>query len=227
LLILLVGGVFTAGVTNYLIPRITHEWQQREKVLELTNARAQKELEVKSDLARKIGESTGAFLAAMHATELSWRGAPGPAYDRAYEEWSVSSNGIASQLRVYFPRSPLHNEWVSYDENTRKVYYLLKYGGPARMEAMLALLREMKEYLKDDQLDTAQLTEIAKYDVPPNDVNALLDSYLTRLLKDFSKRANELLNDIVRTKSVLTREPHSVPPPPVGAEVRGVRRSGA
>jgi len=216
-------------VTNYLIPRVTHEWQKHDQQIQLENSLYQREVEIKSGLAQKIGESSSAFLAAMHLTELSWRGAPGPAYDSAYEAWSVSSNGIASQLRVYFPDTRLHARWVEYYENACKVYYLLKQGGPVglKTEKRMALLREMKGYLKDNQLDDQQLREIARYDAPRGDVNALLDSYLKRLLQDFSVRANELLNTMRRSPTVLRDlRPGSVPGKTV-VVARGGSTSGA
>jgi hypothetical protein len=204
LLLLLLGGAFTAGITNYLIPSITHEWQRHDKQLEMKSTLAEKELEIKGALVRNIGESIGAFLATIHSNELASSTEPAPANDGAYEEWSMSSNGIASQIHVYFRGRTLNEQWKEYSINMRKLYYLMKYDGSVDFFRRLNLLREIALYLRDKQLRETELKEIAKFKVPSNGINETLDVYFRQILDDFREQAEHIIKTILRTPSVLT-----------------------
>jgi hypothetical protein len=208
--------VFTAGITNYLLPRITHEWQKHDRALELKNDRYQKEVAIKAVLAHDIGRSTGSLLAVMHSTELSWRGKPGAAYDHAYEEWSASSNAIASQLGVYFPRSRIYDGWRIYED---KIYTLYSFFKRKELLARQTLLAEIAQYIDDKELGKSELNVIAQFNVPHNDVDALLDSYLKRLLGAFRSRADQLITAVLSARSILT-EPQQRPLPAEGVEAR-------
>jgi hypothetical protein len=213
LLLLLLGAGLTAAVTNYVAPRITHEWQRRDRAIEIRNDRSQKELEVKAALARNIGESIGAFLATMHSTEFTTHGKPGPAYDRAYGDWSMHSNGIASQIRVYFGRDGINEKWDEYAATVRTLYYLWKYDGRDYVAKRLSSLEEINLYLKDKQLGREQLEEIARFEISAGDINDTLDAYLRRLLDDFRERADQLITTILATDSVLTQSAPERPTP--------------
>ena len=226
LLILLVGAVVTIVGTNYLAPRITREWQKQDRDVEMRSTLQQKELEIKSELVRNIAESIGAFIAATLANELVWRGKPEAEYDQMYREWSVNSNGISSQLRVYFPGTPINEagtpinedwasinedwvsineDWASYSTNMRLLYYLFR--AATETNERLASLRLMRQQgMKDPQLGGAQLLEIAQFNVPADGVNHLLDVPFRRLLEDFRTVANRLIERILSTPSVLTQE---------------------
>jgi hypothetical protein len=194
--------VFTAGITNYFIPRITHEWQQHDRELELRNARNQKEVALKAVLARDIGQSTGSFLAVIHSTELSWRGELGPDYDRAYEKWSAVSSGIATQISVYFPNTKIYDRWREYEDNIYALYSLLKYKDARERQAVL---EQIAQYIDDSGLGKRELEVIARFDVPHDDVEASLDVYLKRLLGAFRSRADELITAVLGAHSILTR----------------------
>jgi hypothetical protein len=210
LLLLLVGGAFTACITNYLIPRITHEWQTHDKELEMENDRYQKEVAVKALLARDIGKSTGSFLAVMHSIELSWSGKTGPAYDRAYEEWSASSSGISSQIGVYFPDAAINDSWREYTDNVYTLYSLHKHKDLLTRKTLLA---EIAQYIDDTGLGKSELDVIAVFNAPHDDVDARLDAYLKRLLGGFKSRADQVITAILGASSILTEDPADEPRP--------------
>jgi hypothetical protein len=221
LLLLVLGAAFTAGVTN----RITHQWQKRDRQVEIRTDLHQKELQVKADLARNIGEATGAILAAMHSIELTEHGKPGRAYDRAYEDWLVNSNGIDSQIRVYFRWSKVSDDWDTYVANMRAMHYFFKFEGRAYEPRRLKLLRDINLYFEDSGLGEEELKEIARFRYPPGGINIYLDLYFRRLLDDFRERANDLITMILDARSVLTVDSPERRPPAVGnvAAARGVR----
>jgi hypothetical protein len=168
----------------------------------MKSALAQDELEVKADLARSIGSSVGAFLGAVHSTELSWHGKPGPAYDQAYESWSVSSNRIASQISVYFPASKVNDEWEIFRTGVLDLYYIFKY--PSSRERLVALRQLNRYFLHDEGLGKWELNEIAYFRAAGDHINGTLDRYLRRLLDDYRSRAEDFIMTLRKANSVLT-----------------------
>jgi hypothetical protein len=99
-LLLIVGAI----VSSLVIPSITAKWQDNH----------QKELEIKTDLVGRIGQSVnGAYFAAEEVQNPVFNFTLSD-YTKAFQDWEMSSGMIGSQLRAYFPDSKLENEWNNY-----------------------------------------------------------------------------------------------------------------
>lgn len=99
LLLLTLGGL----LSGYLIPVLTRRWQDH-----------QKELDIKSDLVRKISESVISIVMAVQFADIGRQSQSMEDFDKAYREWELDRAVIGSQLRAYFPRSELGSKWDLY-----------------------------------------------------------------------------------------------------------------
>jgi len=129
--VLLVIGALISGL---LIPSITTEWQNR-----------QKELEIKTELVGKISEAVMSMVMPVQRVELKlYHDRLGNEnnltkiqndtkakadIDRSFGEvndqfskWMVSSATIGSQLKAYYPNTPIPSKWNSFSENVSRFY---------------------------------------------------------------------------------------------------------
>jgi hypothetical protein len=104
-LLLLALGTLLSGL---LIPRLTREWQDHQKALE-----------IRTDL---VGEMSEAVMTVLVDADVWGPSASGTADPEAasehsltaYREWKVRSAVIESRLRAYFPDDTLATEWYWY-----------------------------------------------------------------------------------------------------------------
>jgi hypothetical protein len=106
LLIAVVG----AFLVYWLIPQFTRGWQDHAKILE-----------VKTNLVAEMSDSVGnaTMTGRFIASGLIGKATVDPratqrAFNDAYQEWTVESAVIASQLAAYFPGNDLASRWRSY-----------------------------------------------------------------------------------------------------------------
>jgi hypothetical protein len=104
-LLLLALGTLLSGL---LIPRLTREWQDHQKALE-----------IRTELVGDMSEGVMAVLvdADLGRVPTSGTAAPEAVSDRsltAYREWKVRSAVIESRLRAYFPKETLADDWYLY-----------------------------------------------------------------------------------------------------------------
>ena len=92
LVLLLIGGAFTAGITNYLVPSITRKWQNHDK-----------ELELKSELVREVNRAAFDFFESIRLIEYAGKPKTLEPLDRAYVRWLTSTEVISAEMITYFP----------------------------------------------------------------------------------------------------------------------------
>lgn len=103
-------AVIGSFLVYWLIPQLTRGWQDHAKILEVKTG-------LVADMSDSVGNATmtGRFI----ASGLIGRATDDPnatqrAFNDAYQNWTVKSAVIGSQLAAYFPRSDLAPRWRSY-----------------------------------------------------------------------------------------------------------------
>jgi hypothetical protein len=134
LLLLVVGGV----ISGLLIPSITSQW-----------ANQQKQLEIKTDLIRRISESTEKFYAGIGFVETGGLNSSSVDLSDLWTEWVTSSSVIGSEIRAYFPATNLESDWKKFSEILQlRVYGLAVIADhPSRQHLRDDLVQVIQEYL--------------------------------------------------------------------------------
>jgi hypothetical protein len=176
LTLLLLGAIFSAFLTGYLVPRIGRGWNDRSA-----------ELQFKSDLTRQVSESvtdamstgrvlTGYLLpeqrqakrakeiaaaadekhkeAAKAKADAAADGALAAGQRRlvsSREEWLRNSAMIKTKLRAYFPKTDLSIRWERFDKLVLGYLVLSSQGDPAARESSI---KTMQENLPETQPET-------------------------------------------------------------------------
>src|SRR5688572_11993187 len=96
---LLVG----AALTGLIVPRITRQWQLR-----------QKRLEVKTALVAELSELVMRFLMAIQFVHVRAASFSQESFDDAYREWEVRSAVFGTKLQAYLPTHDLPAEWSQF-----------------------------------------------------------------------------------------------------------------
>lgn len=112
LLLLVVGGI----ITGLLIPYITNQWQNH-----------QKEFEIRTDLLGRISESLAGLLVVRENVEIDLENNrisndTTNSFVNQFKNWSISNAVIGSQLRAYFPQTPIGQEWDRFVNLTNQFY---------------------------------------------------------------------------------------------------------
>jgi len=135
---LLVG----AALTGLIVPRITRQWQLR-----------QKRLEVKTALVAELSELVMRFLMAIQFVHVRAASFSQESFDDAYREWEVRSAVFGTKLQAYLPTHDLPAEWSQFSESVTHFYALEGTPPEQRPESMERLGLTLKEYLAEAQGD--------------------------------------------------------------------------
>jgi hypothetical protein len=115
LVLLLVGGAFTAGITNYLVPSITRQWQNHDK-----------ELEIKSALVQDVNRAAFQFFETIRLIESEPPPKTLAALDRAYVSWRTSEQTFGATIQTYFPGERIAAASENLSLTMRVVYIVFK-----------------------------------------------------------------------------------------------------
>lgn len=115
LVLLLIGGAFTAGITNYLVPSITRQWQNHDK-----------ELELKSGLVTTVNRAAFDFFESIRLIEYGAKPKTLAPLDQAYVRWLTSTAVISAEMNTYFPSRKLNSDLNEVYLTTQVVYELFK-----------------------------------------------------------------------------------------------------
>lgn len=135
LLLLLVG----AAITNYLLPRLTRRWQDR-----------QKEIELKTAFVGEIADAVLKMITAVQYAELGAASQSQPDYDAAHRSWEMERARVDARLRGYFPDTDLPDEWRRLADVVSGLYALSGTHNSATREARID---ELKAGLAEASLD--------------------------------------------------------------------------
>jgi hypothetical protein len=157
LLLLLVGAL----VTGLLAPYITKQWQNQ-----------QKELEIKTDLLRRITQSVTSLLVTGYDFEIAQCVKSGQCnvsvgisndtmlkYRNQYSNWSITSAVIESDLAAYFPESQISEEWRRFANLTTLYYGLLAESPPYRGDLLAGIQQLISKEPNASQLNVRSLNE--------------------------------------------------------------------
>ena len=107
----LLAVVLTALLTGYLVPRVTKNWQDY-----------QRELDIKAALVEKTNIEVVSILLAM---QLAERKAIAQAdFDKAYQNWEIQRAVITSKLSLYFRDKTLATDFRNLSDAITDLYVL-------------------------------------------------------------------------------------------------------
>jgi hypothetical protein len=120
LLIAIVGSL----LVYLVIPQLTRGWQNHAKVLEVKTG-------LVADMSDSVGNATmsGRFIASgLIARATDDPNATQRAFNDAYQNWTIKSAVIGSQLAAYFPGNDLGSRWRSYSNVVTDFLQLSAHG---------------------------------------------------------------------------------------------------
>ena len=109
LTLLLAGAV----LTNYLIPRITRRWQDR-----------QKEIELKTAFVSEVSDAALEMLISVQYAEFGAKSQTQNDYDEAYRRWETERARIGARMRGFFPDTGLQEKWQALADAITSVLYV-------------------------------------------------------------------------------------------------------
>jgi hypothetical protein len=193
LLLLLVGAL----LTSILLPRCTRNWQQYEK-----------ELEIKRELAQDISRSSGTFLRAIKAAQvtslvaLRVEQAPEPEYaGRLRERWEVEGEVLGAEMQIYFPDSELKARWSRFVLAAQESYDLLALGEDR--EGRAAHLVEIGKALTLPREVRGELELLAR---PPEQIRWLVRGGLRPLEFQFVEASYRLIDLMEQARAAVVQE---------------------
>lgn len=191
LILLLVG----AGVSGVLVSWLTNRWQDRRK-----------ELEIKVDIASKMAEAVGYYIA--NALILTYRQnftvADEDAYYESMRKWYIDVNIISSKLDTYFPQTDIRNRWegyydvlVAFNEATR--YYFYESPSEEQKNDLKLQLENIRKYFKENNMHIDQknnkdlhwwnrLTTEMRYN----------DDLWTKVANQVYAQSNKIIKDVLK-----------------------------
>jgi hypothetical protein len=128
LTLLLVG----AALTNYLIPRLTSRWQDR-----------QNEVQLKTALVSEISDASLDMLISVQYAEMGAASQTTDDYDNANRRWETARMRIAARLQGYFQDEPLQAQWRALAEVISSAYALSGTHDPGFREWRIAQLKSL------------------------------------------------------------------------------------
>jgi hypothetical protein len=143
LTLLLVGAV----ITNYLIPRVTRRWQDRQQEIELKTA--------------FVGEVSDAVLEMLISVQYAEVGATSQSqedYDESYRRWETARARIGARIRGYFPATGLQDRWRTLADAVTAAYAL---SGTHDTTLRQARIGELKSTLPNAVIDWNTLADPA------------------------------------------------------------------
>jgi len=138
LVTLLVG----AALTGLVVPRITRQWQLR-----------QKRLEVKTALVAELSELVMRFLMAVQFVHIRSASLSQESFDSAYRDWEVGSAVLGTKLQAYLPSHDLPAEWTAFSLSVTHFYALEGTPSDERRASSERLDSMLKPYLTGEQGD--------------------------------------------------------------------------
>jgi hypothetical protein len=142
----LLAVILTAVLSGYIVPRLTRQWQDHQKALE-----------IKTSLAEEINRAVVQIILAM---QLSERGAlPQKAFDEAYQDWETERAVLSSRARVYMPNTAFTDGIERYFDAVGDFYAL---GGIQSGEYRRQQIRKLSTYFGETATDWAKLVDLDK-----------------------------------------------------------------
>jgi hypothetical protein len=138
LVTLLVGAV----LTGLVVPRITRQWQLR-----------QKRLEVKTALVAELSELVMRFVMAVQFVHVGAASFSQESFDEAYREWEVGSAVFGTKLQAYLPMAELPAEWSRFSESVTHFYALEGTPPDQRPASVERLASRLQPYLDAESGD--------------------------------------------------------------------------
>jgi hypothetical protein len=136
--------LLTTVMSGYLIPKITANWQDHQKALE-----------IKTSLVEAINDEILQILLAM---QLSQRGAlQQKDFDEAYRRWEVKRAVLAGKLRAYFREQDIALEFERLSEAVTDLYVL---GGVSDAEYRSKQIEKLRGYFGNEATDWTKLADL-------------------------------------------------------------------
>jgi hypothetical protein len=129
-------------LTGLVVPRITRQWQLR-----------QKRLEVKMALVAELSELVMRFLMAIQFVRVGAASFSQAAFDEAYREWEVGSAVFGTKLQAYLPMADLAAEWARFSESVTDFYALEGTPAERRPASVERLASKVRPYLGTESDD--------------------------------------------------------------------------
>ena len=187
LVLLLIGGAFTAGITNYLVPSITRNWQNHDK-----------ELELKSSLVREVNHSAFDFFESIRLIEYAGKPKTLEPLDRAYVRWLTSTAVISAEMNTYFPNQAINDDFNAVFKTTQVIYALFKTSNPTGRKVLMTENPGLFDHHVFQNIVAEPLQEVDinqewyRYDVDVSELEAIM-----------GERVGKLTDDILRAHSSL------------------------
>jgi multisubunit Na+/H+ antiporter MnhG subunit len=138
--------VLTATLSGYLIPRITRDWQDY-----------QKELEIKTSIVEKANVEILNILLAMQFAE---RGVGTQTdFDRAYQNWEIQRAALEGKISVYFHGQTVAKDFHNFSEALTDFYALAGVNNPAYRAKQIV---KLKNYFGENATDWVTLEDQTK-----------------------------------------------------------------
>ena len=187
LVLLLIGGAFTAGITNYLVPSITRQWQNHDK-----------ELELKSGIVTKINGAAFGFFESIRSIEYAAKPKTLEPLDRAYVRWLTSTAVISAEMNTYFPSRAFNNDFTELYLTAQVIYALFKTSNSAGRNEVIIENPALFDHQSFKNIVAEPLQEV--------DINQewyRYDADVSRLESVIAGRVGKLTDDILRAHSSL------------------------
>jgi hypothetical protein len=202
--------LLTAGalISSYLIPSFTRQWQDH-----------QRELELKSELASQITESTTSIILAAHIVHIDRSPSEDQRAQQTWREWRIRHAVTGSRLRAYFPNSSLAADWNGFGQELNAFYTINSVVGVSDdpdetmrdglscLHASLLATRPVVDAHPDDATRRATLTRPARIHCPfvlpikqaVRRYRLNFESDLYRIELDLYERGNELVDRVLHS----------------------------
>ena len=105
----IIAVILTAALSGYIIPRVTRDWQDY-----------QKELEIKTSIVESANIEILNILLAMQFAER--KVGTQADFDKAYRTWEVQRSALAGKISVYFHGQSVAKDFESFSEALTDFY---------------------------------------------------------------------------------------------------------
>ena len=142
----IIAVILTAALSGYIIPRVTRDWQDY-----------QKELEIKTSIVENANVEVLNILLAMQFAER--KVGIQADFDKAYRTWEVQRSALAGKISVYFHGQSVAKDFESFSEAVTDFYVLAGVNNGAYRSKQIA---KLKDYFGETATDWTTLEDQAK-----------------------------------------------------------------
>ena len=184
--------VLGAALTAFIAPRVTAEWQNHEKAIELRSALA---TQMTESFARAVVDARFVAMGLIYAPPNERLDTVQGVWRDGLREWTISRSRIGAQLAARFPTSDIGRDWRQY-AGAVTAYYRLSSQIP-RAERY-ALIDSLRGYLGGRSVDWDALRRLSRF----KDDRAFRTSY-TALGERIVGRGDDLVGRVVTLDPVV------------------------